>query len=141
MLREQGGGRLEEMATLGCKHLWRAEAQSDSVEKLRFRSLYSAQTQTASWGCEKVVCEPPQRTQTVFQHHAGGVSTVILGTPVSKWVSRSPMKQLGQDPTEQITGSCQMRQAGISSVQPRVILMQEAAKPSVLRGDAETQVL
>lgn len=66
---------------------------------------------------------------------------MILGTPLSKWVSRSPMKQLGQDPTEQITRSCQMRQAVISSVQPRVTLMQEAEKPSVLRGDAETQVL
>lgn len=51
------------------------------------------------------------------------------------------MKQLGQDPTERITRSCQMRQAGISSVQPRVTLKKEAAKLSVLRGDAETQVL
>lgn len=51
------------------------------------------------------------------------------------------MKQLGQDPTEQFTRSCKMRQAGISSVQPRVTLMKEAAKPSLLRGDAETQVL
>lgn len=64
MLREQGGDRLEETATLGCKHLRRAEAQSDRVEKLWFRSLYSAQTQTASWGCEKVVrasAEDPDR--------------------------------------------------------------------------------
>lgn len=90
-------------------------------------------------GAVRKLCEPLQRTHIVSQQHAGDVSTVILGTPVSKWAARSPMKQIGQDPTEQITRSCQMRQAGISSVQPRVTLMKEAAKLSVIRGDAETR--
>lgn len=32
-------GQAPETAILGCKHLWRAEAQSEGVENLQFRSL------------------------------------------------------------------------------------------------------
>lgn len=77
---------MEETAILDCRACMRTETWGDSVRAGSLGHCTASRLQQHP-GVVRRFGEPLQGTQTLFLQHAGGISTVMLGTPISHGVS------------------------------------------------------